>query len=264
LGSQSQYQFGHCALSLHPAHEQPVATATSGYIYDGLAILEYLLTKTQELKKKQKEYEQHQQAQDAAEQQEEERKRKAKVETFENSQKVVIAKKQKREANPLQRTSYWLAESQPRAVNMPVRTSVDGTATTGTTALVVRASTTRAPPPKRPPSPNSQQPLRRKDLIPLDLKRNSDHQVICAISKKTISIQQSLALVTDKDSDKATTAKHPAQVVLESVYHDLGAEKVCPVTGRKIVKILRLQKGGSSFASADGVVEAKQYRPTIT
>ena len=109
----------------------------------------------------------------------------------------------------------------------------------------------------------SQQPLRRKDLIPLDLKRNTADQVICAVSEKSIVTQQALALITKGD--------HPAQVVLEQVYEDLiskeeqkGAKRMCPVTGRKLTKILKLQKGGSSFAANGGILEAKTYRPSMT
>jgi hypothetical protein len=93
-------------------------------------------------------------------------------------------------------------------------------------------------------------------LIELNLKRNSDGQVICAISEKSITTQQAIALITKKSKT--------AEIVLEEVYNDLGKERMCPVTGEKISKILRLQKGGSSFAATGGVVEAKIYRPTPT
>ena len=75
--------------------------------------------------------------------------------------------------------------------------------------------------------------------------------------EKQISTQQAVALITKGD--------FPAQVVLEKVFKDLGKnERMCPVTGRKIKQILKLQKGGSSFASIDQKIEAKQYRPTMT
>jgi len=47
LGQDSQYAFANCGLSLHPAKERPVATP-SGVIYERSAMLEYMLTKTQE------------------------------------------------------------------------------------------------------------------------------------------------------------------------------------------------------------------------
>ena len=232
LGGTSQDTFGHCALGLVPAKEEPVATH-SGYIYERAPILNYLLTKTQELKQQQADYERQVAQEQTTHQQEQDTRKRAAVEKFEDSQKVVAAKKQKTDiVNPLKATSYWLSEFQPQ--------------TSQVTTLVA--------PPKRPPSPNSQQPLRLKDLIPLDLKRNEDDQVICAISQKSITTQPALALIPKSG---------PAQVVLQQIYQDLGNEKVCPVTGAKIKRILQLQTGGSSFAST-GKVEASTYRPTMT
>ncbi|MGK3744082.1 MAG: nitric oxide synthase-interacting protein [Bacillariaceae sp.] len=247
LGKESQYAFANCCLSLHPALDHPVATP-SGYIYERPAMLEYLLTKTQELKKEQQEYEQWKDQKQATQDNDNEKKRKNQVVEFENTQKVASAKKQKiQEPNVLKRSSFWLADMQP-ANNDYV--DDDGNALK------------KPPPPKRPSSPNSQKPLRRKDLIELVLKRNKmtngkDNHVLCAISEKQISTQQAVALITKGD--------FPAQVVLEKVFNDLGKnERICPVTGRKIKQILKLQKGGSSFASIDQKIEAKLYRPTMT
>mmetsp|Transcript_21364 Transcript_21364/g.45030 ORF Transcript_21364/g.45030 Transcript_21364/m.45030 type:complete len:289 (+) Transcript_21364:109-975(+) len=255
LGQDSQYTFASCGLSLHPARDRPVATP-SGYIYERSSMLEYMLTKTQELKRKQQEYDEYLSQTQASLEGEENKKRKSQVEEFESAQKVTSAKKRKVETNVLKRTSYWLADMQPDNDD-------------------IVSSRQRTPPPKRPPSPNTKRPLRRKDLIELELKRsnnnankiergnNNDH-VLCAISEKEISTQQAVALVT-----KGNDLNHRAQVVLEKVYNDLNIEKekvrICPVTGRKIKQVLKLQRGGSSFASTDGrVVEAKQYRPTMT
>jgi nitric oxide synthase-interacting protein len=247
LGQDSQYTFANCCLSLHPAKDHPVATP-SGFIYERSAILEYLLSKTQELKNEQQQYEVWQGLQEKERLQSQEEDRMDQLEAFENSQKVVVSQKRKAEVNPLKRTSYWLAESQPDAAGGgPGRIHGDSSGIAGNRRL---------PPPKRPPSPNSQNPLSRKSLIELDLKRNSDDQVLCAISEKSITTQQALALLTKSDQ--------PAQVVLEKVYIDLGKEKICPVTGRKITKIVKLQRGGSSFSSNGGVIQAKKYRPTMT
>lgn len=236
LGGASQYTFGHCALSLHPAKEQPVATP-SGFVYERSAILQYLLHQTQTLKQAQQRYEQWLQSKQNENVQEQERKRKLEVEKFEDSQKVVQKKQKTADVNPLKRSSFWLADSQPGKGDSTDELEME-------------------PPPKRPLSPMSQQPLRRKDLISLELKRNKDDQVVCAVSEKSIVAQQALALITKPDE--------PAQIILEQVYNDLGKEKVCPVTGRKISKILKLQKGGSSFAGNGGSLEAQTYRPGMT
>lgn len=58
IGSESQLAFGYCALSLNPA-ENPVVSP-SGRIYSKEFILEYLLTKSKELKKQWKDYDDQQ------------------------------------------------------------------------------------------------------------------------------------------------------------------------------------------------------------
>ncbi|VEU43815.1 unnamed protein product [Pseudo-nitzschia multistriata] len=262
LGRDSQYSLGDCGLSLHPARDHPVASP-SGYIYERSAMLEYLLAKTRELKQRREEHDRALALRAEGSERREEQHRRDRVEDFERTQKVASAKRQKLEENVLKRTSYWLADMQPS------KNDHDGDEANPT-----------APLPKRPPSPNTQRPLRRKDLIELCLLRKHSNKnksddgnnprgdpVLCAISEKEITTQQALALVTTRGSsgDEA----HPAQVVLESVYRDLKIEDektpVCPVTGRKLRKVLKLQRGGSSFASEDGrAVEAKQYRPTMT
>lgn len=291
LNSSSQYTFGHCALSLAPAKDQPVATP-SGFVYERPAILEYLLVKTKEVKQQQQLYEQQQSKLKQLKQQQCEEKQLAIVQEFQESQTSVVGKKKpsssttkdgdmsnrKRKQseksgeegadgddNPLKRTSYWLFQPELKKD-------------------FIAEEEGKLPPPDRPSSPNSQQPLRRKDLVPLDLQRNSDDQVLCAISEKAIVTQSALALVPKASkSSNDSQAQPPAQVVLEQVYNDVvlgkssdnksnessgnkkGKERsICPVTGRKIAKIIKLQRGGSSFASNSGSVEAKTYRPTMT
>lgn len=58
LGGESQLPFGYCSLSLTPA-EDPVVSP-SGRLYSREFILEYILTKTQELKKQRMDYEEQQ------------------------------------------------------------------------------------------------------------------------------------------------------------------------------------------------------------
>lgn len=55
LGGDSQMTFGHCALCIHPSVE-PMATP-SGHIYCKECIVEYLLVKTQELKRQREAFE---------------------------------------------------------------------------------------------------------------------------------------------------------------------------------------------------------------
>jgi hypothetical protein len=58
LGSESQLPFGYCALTLEPAVDPVVSP--SGRIYSREAIIEYLLTKSKELKVARDKYEEQQ------------------------------------------------------------------------------------------------------------------------------------------------------------------------------------------------------------
>jgi hypothetical protein len=247
LAGHSQYQLGDCALSLSrlsDTNNSNSSTGTalctpSGYLYAQDAILEYLLTKTQELKEQQVAYDRQEAQELETKDDEQKNKDKKRQADFQQSQKVV--KKQKvidskeMALQELKRTSYWLADSQPDAV-APVKLS---------------------PPPSRPLSPITQEPFRRKDLWPVTLLWQDD-KLVCAVSEKSI---QTLAPATVYWTDK----KKPGTLVLTEVYNQLLKETaICPHTSRKIKYTRQLQQSGSSFASSGQNLQAKVYRPTIT
>lgn len=60
LGGDSHLTFGHCALCIHPAMD-PMASP-SGHLYCKECIVEYLLLKTQELKRQKEAFEEQQKA----------------------------------------------------------------------------------------------------------------------------------------------------------------------------------------------------------
>ena len=114
-------------------------------------------------------------------------------------------------------------------------------------------------PPERPLSPHSQEPLRRKDLWPVELKWDEDDssKLICSVSGKSINTQSATAYWTDK--------KKPGSIVLTTVFNELiKSTMVCPTTSRKIKYTRELQKSGTSFAASGQEVQVKKYRPTIT
>lgn len=270
LAGHSQYQLGFCALSITSLKSEKIGMCTpSGYLYSEQAIIEYMLTKTKEVKTQQIAYEMQQQKfQEALHFSESNRKKMKLADDFESAQKVVNKKTKlmndddelQKARKDIKRTSYWLATSQ---------NAVDENNET-TTMIEL--------PPDRPLSPFTQTPLRRKEIWPVQLswnQRSSTTDVlICAISQKSISSQQAIVYWTDKSK--------PGTIVLESVYNDLiGKDKfsshatnekdpngtsklVCPLTSRKIKFIRYLQRSGSSFASSGQNVQVQQYRPTIT
>lgn len=235
LSGASQYQLGDCALSLTRL-EGSALCSPSGYLYSESAILEYLLTKTQQLKEQRAAYERQEaeRAAEAADTSEADRKRRA---DFEASQSLVKRSKssdpRQTAADNLKRTSYWLADAQPDQA----------------TAKLLEK------PPERPPSPCSATPgLRRKDLWPVQLEWQSK-KLVCAVSEKPLT--DATAYWTDK--------KQPGVLVQTSVYEDLIAgERRCPLTSKKVRETRRLQKSGTSFSTSTQQVEVKKYAPTIT
>jgi nitric oxide synthase-interacting protein len=200
-------------------------------VYSREAIVEYLLSKTNDIKKAKQNYQAYLDKQHAEQQKETADAHSQAIVAFEGKQKATEVKKRERESdNPLASVSYWLSEFQPEWA----KDQVPG------------------PPPDRPLSPFSGEPLRLKDLQSLSFERSSDGKVLCAVSHKTITTQPVVAM--------------KEHVVLEDVFDKLVKDTmVCPITGKKLKKknIRRLQKGKSGFASS-GPVVAKKYRPTIT
>ena len=257
VSGAAQYQLGDCALSLTSLKptgttDKTKSTTTStalctasGYLYSKDAILTYLLEQTKELKERRAVWERQQQSQQTDTAAAADKKRKA---DFEASQKLFKGTEAKRlrpaeqAKADLKRTSYWLADSQPEAVE-----------------------TSLEEPPARPESPHSQQPLKRKDLWPVELTWSANEgtadTLICSVSEKSMHAQAVVAYWTS-NSDKES---HPGKLVLKDVYDQMVApDGVCPQTGRKIKQTRELQSGGSSFAGGGQDVQVQKYRPTIT
>jgi nitric oxide synthase-interacting protein len=234
LAGHSQYQLGDCGISLTKLKDTDAVCCTpSGYLYAQDAIVEYLLTQTQELKEQRAAYERQQ----ASRHGEDDEKQKQIQQQFEETQQVIRKRKAVDEKETAKqavlKSSYWLAEAQPETVEavLPL-------------------------PPERPLSPHSQEPLRRKDIWPVALKWD-DKNIVCEVSDKTIQYQPATAYWVDK--------KKPGKVVSTSVYNQLIQEnKICPITSQKIKFTRPLQQSGSSFASSSQGVQVKKYRPTIT
>ena len=262
LSADSQGKFGDCCLGLMPAQD-PVATP-SGHIYSREAIVSYLLTKTQELKEARHRYDaqlkadQHKQRQKDLETQDQQRKeflqrdqgsmhlsKQIHESALQQSLKRKIDIETKQEgAAKLQRTSYWLGESQPQYTEQSKEDEIRNN-----------------PPPERPSSPMSGQPLRLKDLTPITLMRDKqdDDNVIgskclCAVSNKAITTQSAIVI------------KKTGIVILEDVFNKVvKPSMICPIKGKKFKEkdILHLSKCASGFA-ASGTVVATKYRPTLT
>lgn len=256
LTTDSQWKFGDCCLRLEPA-EDAVATP-SGHIYSREAIVSYLLTKTQEIQEQRRRYKQKRSVEEALQQTKQQEIKQSSKKQFlikdqggtrqdiathsssfqMNLKNQITTETIKEGRDVLKRTSFWLSDFQPTSKEANKRME----------------NSTPTNIPQRPSSPMSGQPLRLKDLVSLDLKKNDEHKFVCALSQKILTTQPIILI------------KKTHQVMLKSLYEELvKPTMICPITGMKFKEkdVLELQKASTGF-SASGNVEAKRYTPTLT
>lgn len=288
LTTDSHLPFGHCHLNLSPITDIAVATP-SGHIYSKEAIVQYMLTKNGEIKKRRAECERLRLDIENRRVEWETKMGKRVRDTFVKkdqgamSNALVVRNSDddhhttpsasasssggKKHENSLHQVSYWLASSQPHHAKGA------GNGENGDFDYESEIAALPPMPPDRPPSPNSGEPLKLKQLIPLHLVHEGDEddgdfnnannksgggnnsgRILCAVSHKTITTQPTVVL------------KNTGHVMLQSVYEELAKPTMtCPVTGKKFKEkdVLVLVKGRSGFA-ASGEVMAKKYNPTLT
>jgi nitric oxide synthase-interacting protein len=190
LGGDSQLPFGYCALSTYPA-EEPVVSP-SGHLYSRESILEYLLVHSRRIKEQTRLYEEqtlkHEEEElqllnklQAEEQQHFAQSsdgvlatvNKRKLEQgseesdyFQSRKKIIDDTEREVKLEELRKVSPWVPQFTPQAKESQIKE-----------------------PPKRPPSPFTGRPLRAKDLIPVNLVRESDVddssrvRYICPVSR---------------------------------------------------------------------------------
>jgi nitric oxide synthase-interacting protein len=271
-------------LNSSPIDAGDAVATPSGHIYSREAIVSYLLTKNGELKKQKAEWERKRLEVENRRVEWEEKQRKKQQDKFVKKDQgamstalvlrddddasgrgvavgrsSVAAAAAKPSENSLKHVSYWLATSQPQHTK-------GGAKYDGDFDYAKEIEALPPAPPERPPSPMSGEPLKLKQLIPLQLVREgaedstkakskeSTGKILCAVSHKTITTQPTIVI------------KNTGQVMLKSVYKELAQPTMtCPITGKKFKEkdVLELIKGKSGFA-ASGEVIAKKYQPTLT
>eukprot|EP00584_Thalassiosira_punctigera_P001443 CAMPEP_0172532370 /NCGR_PEP_ID=MMETSP1067-20121228/5451_1 /TAXON_ID=265564 ORGANISM="Thalassiosira punctigera, Strain Tpunct2005C2" /NCGR_SAMPLE_ID=MMETSP1067 /ASSEMBLY_ACC=CAM_ASM_000444 /LENGTH=370 /DNA_ID=CAMNT_0013316877 /DNA_START=75 /DNA_END=1188 /DNA_ORIENTATION=+ len=291
LATSSQLPFGHCSLGLSPIEPGDAVATPSGHIYSREAIVQYLLTKNGELKKRRAEYERRRLEVENRRVEWEEKEGKRRRDTFVRKDQGAMSSSSTtalvlrgndsaggaavttaggsaaavgkgRAENSLKHVSYWLATSQPQHQNGGAATDV------GDFDYEREIAALPPPPPERPSSPNSGEPLRLKQLIPLHLVREGAEdgdaaggkgggatgRILCAVSHKTLSTQPVVVI------------KKTGQVMLKSAYEELAKPTMtCPVTDKRFKEkdVLELVRGRSGYA-ASGEVVARKYNPTLT
>ena len=170
LGVESQLPFGYCCLSLNPSEEAVVSP--SGHLYSREAILEYLLLKTKDLKNQQRLYEDQQHNDEREQRLQLNQQKSLEITNFAETQDVGgIAKRKASEIES--KLSYM--ESRKKVID-DTDSSVKREQLKKISPWIVDFTPTAKDarvkiPPRRPSSPFSGQPLRTKDLIPVNLER---------------------------------------------------------------------------------------------
>ena len=260
VSSQSNLPFGYCSLTMVPT-TSTVATP-SGHIYEKEAILEYIL---HHMKKANEEEEEAREEQQNALKEEEAKAASEETISKEEFKRIVDgvsareataqegSGKRKREIDDssnderiaqLSKSSPWLPAFTP-TVGETKKAAGEG----GGGGKKKRAS-----------SPCSGRPLRAKDLVPLDLKRDSSTadstvRYLCTVSNKVITTQPVVAI-------KSTHA-----VMLEEVAEQLAyPTQTCPVTSQKFkggkADVLVLKSAQTAFAGS-GATELTVKRQAL-
>ncbi|KAJ8608253.1 hypothetical protein CTAYLR_007268 [Chrysophaeum taylorii] len=265
LGTDAQLPFGYCHLSLQPAVD-PVVTP-SGHIYSRESILEHLVTKAADLKRRRDAWE-------------------AEKDSLEREASAALARAEAAARDNFDRAIAKVCE-EPRAKAPRVTSSttalvvVSSEAATETTALktvdkpdanfwlpqLTPSASGKVPtpePPRRPPSPTTGAPLRAKDLVPIDLRRadsakatgggGADVRFLCHVSNDEITTQPVVFI------------RSTGCVMIEATAKSIGVldSKICPVTSRKFKDkdLVRLVTGTSAYAASGGdALVVKKYRP---
>lgn len=286
LGADSQLPFGYCALTLCAA-EEPVVSP-SGHIYSREAILEYLLTKTRDIKKIQQQFDAEQLKARGNELAKNAEVQSRAVELFVHKEdgdvstsNTVQSKRKADEGAVVETTSlakkHKLMDETSTADKVEALRSVcpwivQFTPSAPDAALTQEFVKEHA----RPASPCSGRPLRAKDLVPIRLERDDGSssgtgstsstdnsgrvdnnggvvRFMCPVSRKTITNQ------------KVVLLKNTGVIMTEDTFTSLvKPSMLCPITSRRfeLKHVLSVAQAASGFAST-GKVEASKHRPSI-
>eukprot|EP00658_Telonema_sp_P-2_P021383 TRINITY_DN18517_c0_g1_i2.p1 TRINITY_DN18517_c0_g1~~TRINITY_DN18517_c0_g1_i2.p1 ORF type:complete len:350 (-),score=77.48 TRINITY_DN18517_c0_g1_i2:91-1140(-) len=258
LGRDAHMPFGYCALSLQPCVD-PMASP-SGHLYSREIIYEYLLSKKKEIQRQTKQYEDQQaevasQAADVADMA-----RENDLQDFIDSQEGVVDKSAAGGKRPdTEALAKEMIGGKRDGANQELTEKRKEFLSSNfwvPTMVPDNIKAAIAKPDKRPRSPMSGDPLKLKDLIPLNLEEDPETDTktfVCAVTKKELKHQPVVCI------------KSTGQVMLKKVYEECAKpEMKCPVTGKTFKEgdVITLQSGGTGF-SAHNECTAKRYRPSM-
>ena len=187
LSADSQLPFGYCPFSLYPIEDGVITP--SGRLYSREAILEYILTKMKEIREENELFEQYQKQQAEKNLESIRSSELLQIKNFEENQLGVGVILKSEGAGEALDSEY--AKSRKRLIDdteKSEKTKSLRAVCPWIPQFTPSSETAVKPPPKRPASPFSGRPLRTKDLIPVNLVRetatgNGSVRFMCPVSR---------------------------------------------------------------------------------
>ncbi|XKL59285.1 hypothetical protein PGB90_000301 [Kerria lacca] len=253
IGKDSVKDFDCCCLTLQPC-KNPVVTR-EGYLYDKEALLEYIITKKNEISRRLKEYEKQRKKEKMELAELAAAEKRSKIESFLKTAKNINTHSSlsfksgensiSNMANGCDKNlpSFWLPSQAPDAKFEKLKK-----------------------PDKTVCCMMSGKPLRMKDLIDVKFKLANDlndpkklitkpERYICAVTSDILNNSTPAAVI-------ATTGD---VVTMECVEKIIKKDWIHPLTGEKLTEkdIIPLQRGGTGYALTNNNLEVKNERPVL-
>ncbi|KAF4753183.1 hypothetical protein FOZ62_017861 [Perkinsus olseni] len=252
IGAESQLPFGMCCISLRPAKE-PMASPTTGYIYDKSTVVEYLVKERARIKEEMALYEQQEASKKAFEDLKEQQKDAKRAQKFQSTMSELG-----RQSEP---SSVSMNKDEAaRSVGVPIpwehKSEARAKSFWAAEEMPEFQKECKKPESLVPGCPMTGKKLRLKDLVPVKFELTNDAKgkdtdyagmYCCAVSKKPITHQRCVLL------------RPSGVVIIEKVFDELvknTEDPRCPVTGKKLdlkKDVIRLQPGGTGFCSHNKV-----------
>ncbi|XP_070564782.1 nitric oxide synthase-interacting protein-like [Ptychodera flava] len=280
LGKDSTRNFDCCCLTLQPC-KNPVITP-DGWLYDKEAILEYILHQKQAIARQMKEYERQKKQLESEELAKNSEAKVKNLKRFAATEQSITSKPinpftngppaKKQKTATVTSATATAAEPKPgpsRETNGEASNAKNGKELPSfwIPSLTPDAKPTLIKKPgKHVFCPMSKKQLKVKDLIDIEFvavndaddKRhllNKDARYMCAVTRDTLSNSTPVAIL--KTSRKVIT--------VECIEKLIKKDMIDPISGEKITEadIIKLQRGGTGFASTGVDLEAKKHRPVM-
>lgn len=258
-GKDGVKDFDCCSLSLHPCRD-PVLTP-EGYLFDKESILEYIITKKNEISRKMKEYEKQckKEQNELAELGEAEQR--SQVEKFLNTETAVASPSQAAQGEKSKAANI----SGPSVSNMVAGRDKKLPSFWIPSLTPGNKETKLKKPDKTVFCPISGKPLKAKDLIPVKFTLADASGSSTSLEGKRERYKCPVTGDILRNNIPCAVLKPTGDVVTMECVKLIQKDMIHPLTGNQLKEsdIIELQKGGTGFASANDQLTGKKARPVL-